>query len=250
MVSHYYKCIFIHIPKSAGTSIKALLCQKESGGSNSHPSFFQIPDEFRFEPPAPHLRAIDYLKYGLVNQTTFDSYYKFAFVRNPWDRIVSEYKFRRHSHKYDFKSFLLHHFPVPVWSDEYCHILPQYDFLFDNQGNLLVDFVGKYENLKNDFNIVCEKLGITQKNLPHKNKSFSLNRQFHNNPVEIIKNIREILSITAWKNNFTSYMEYYDDESKEFVGELYKKDIEVFDYKFESGSRSSPSLNHKVENAF
>jgi len=44
---------------------------------------------------------------------------------------------------------------------------------------------------------------------------------------EYLKNIRDLLSIKVKKNNYSNYAEYYDNESNEFVGELYKKDIEI-----------------------
>ena len=235
MISHYYKCIFIHIPKTAGTSIRDFLGNKELIDPEDHFSnFLQLGDK-KFNPPPPHPRAVDFLDYELVTKDIFYSYFKFAFVRNPWDRIVSEYKYRRHSNKYSFKTFLFHHFPEPSWSDDYCHVLPQYDFLYDKEGNLLVDFVGRYENIKHDFKKVCEKVGISNTDLPIKNKSLSLSRDYCG-PIEYLKNIRDILSIKVKKNNYSNYTEYYDSESKEFVGELYKKDIEIFKYNFEGYS--------------
>jgi len=249
MVSHYYKCIFIHIPKSAGTSIKSLLGKKEiTKLSKDHINPFFLGDK-KFEPPAPHLRAIDYLKYKYVTKEIFDKYFKFAFVRNPWDRLVSEYKFRHHPRKCNFKTYLFHHFPTPSWSDEYCHILPQYDFLYDNNDNLLVDFVGRYENLKQDFNKVCDILGISERNLSHENKSLSLKRNFLKNPVETVKILIDLLSITARKNTYSSYVEYYDEESKEYVAELYKKDIEAFNYNFEGNDNNSKIKNYALSEA-
>jgi len=229
MISHTHKFIFIHIPKVAGTSLKRILTVPEvanKAGQVFSPFEF---DEKKFDPPPPHLRPHDYLKYGYISKDLFDTYFKFSFVRNPWSRIVSEYQYR-HSYKYSFKDFLFKKFPRPSWSDSYCHVIPQYDFLYDNNGNLIVDFVGKYENLKEDFSYICNNLGIEYKNLPHEKKSSIILKRNEINYMELCRFVRYFYRIN--KNTFRNYKDYYDDESIEHVARLYEKDVETFGYKF------------------
>lgn len=226
MISHAHQCIFVHIPKVAGTSIIDVF------SNDAQPESLSV--DFRqhaFIPPPPHLPALHYLKYGLVTQQQFDDYFKFSFVRNPWDRLVSEYKYRRHPQNYCFKDFLFKHFPSPAWNDEYCHVIPQYDFLFDDQGHQMVNFIGRYEHLADDFHHVCEVLSISQSNLPHKNRSNSFMRR-DNDLIEVLRTLRSKLSLNQKRFNFKHYTQYYDDESVEFVRNLYHKDVETFQYQF------------------
>ncbi|MBM9514826.1 sulfotransferase family protein [Desulfogranum marinum] len=233
MVSHFHKCIFIHIPKTAGTSLWGIVNASQDNNKTDQLLLSFKPDDYKFDPPPPHLRASDYIKYDRVPKELFDSYFKFAFVRNPWDRLVSEYRYRMHAHEYSFKEFLFEHFPKPSWNDEYCHVIPQYDFLHDEKGNLLVDFVGRFETLQEDFFYVCEKLNIKKRVLLHRNKSTSIFNRRDNRPMKMLRSTRDKLSINYRRNTFKKFTDYYDAESIDFVAKIYKKDIETFGYKFE-----------------
>lgn len=183
MISHKHKCIFVHNNKTGGTSISKFLINET-------------------KPKCKHCTILDYKKmYG----NYFDSYFKFTIVRNPWDRLLSQYFFRvgddsqrgflcRRKNT-SFKEFLQNPFPIG-------HV-QQFSSISNKNEDVLVDFIGKFENLQQDFNTICDKIGFPRQQLPHKNK-------------------------TKHKH----YTEYYDDETKQIVAEKYAKDIEYFGYKF------------------
>lgn len=118
MISHENKCIFVHIPKVAGTSIISIFDDQVKVKTENRLLLPFEPDANKFDPPPTHLRITDYVKYGHVSKEIFYEYFKFTFVRNPWDRIVSVYKYRGHASKYDFKVFLFEHFQKPLWCKE------------------------------------------------------------------------------------------------------------------------------------
>ena len=80
----------------------------------------------------------------------------------------------------------------------------QKEIYYDStQGDILVDFIGKFENLEKDFNFICEKIGIDAE-LPHINYSKRKNK----------------------------YRDYYTEETRDLIGEYYKEEIELFGYEF------------------
>lgn len=147
----------------------------------------------------------------------FDNYFKFAFVRNPFDWLVSIFFFFSQNEKEIYHQF----FKNLKGFDEFIEFLkeqsktnfaglkfgeysfksPQRDFLYDEQGNLLVDYVGKLENINHDFAEICKIIGIPPVDLSHINKS-------------------------SHKN----YLQYYTPETKRLVYSLLKEDFETFQY--------------------
>ena len=210
MISEKFQCIFIHIPKVAGQSIESFFLNKHNlSWDNRAPLLLKFnPDPQQGPERLAHLKAAEYLDYGYINKYHFDQYFKFSFVRNPWSRLVSEYRYRAHHQTIAFKDFVMHSLPTKSdYTDSYRHIIPQYDFLYNTDGKLLIDFVGRFESLQKDFDDVCSQLGIADSILPHMNASNHFN-----------------------KNHYT---QYYDAETIEIVGQMYAKDIETFRYSFE-----------------
>ena len=148
--------------------------------------------------------------------STFQNYFKFAFVRNPMTRLASAYFFLRKGgfsrrdkafnesvlSKYvDFEDFVLHGLSSQDIAT-YIHFLPQWHFVCDSKGRLAVDFVGKIEQADQDFEYVCSRLGV-KKTLSKRN-------------------------VTQGK--IQPYEEMFTDEMKKVVEHVYSKDFELFGY--------------------
>jgi hypothetical protein len=183
-------CIFIHVPKTAGSSIALALF-----GENS--------------------RHVPYFEYERANPQKFRTYFKFGFVRNPWDRLVSTYFFLRRGginqmdrdwyaqNISDYPSF--GHF-VRGWLRKenihsFPHFIPQSYFLADARGRLMMDFIGRYERVSHDFAELARRLHVNC-SLPLYNTS-----------------------------NHAHFSTYYDSETRGIVGRVYARDVELFGYK-------------------
>jgi len=229
MICKPFNCLFVHIPKTAGRSVEMYFMNKlgldrEISSDRAQLLITDNDDPARGTEKQSHLSASEYVQCGHVTQTEFSSLYKFSFVRNPWSRLVSEYRYRSFlSHK-SFKDFVMNKLPAPGWDDKYRHIMPQTEMLYDSDGNLLVDFVGKFEHLNRDFEQVCKQLGFDDSSLSHINSSDKKSR-------ELRRKFRNFIHRNG-EANLRKYVDFYDDETREFVSTLYRKDIENFGYSF------------------
>ena len=200
MISLSHKYIFIHIPKCCGSSIENILADDSCIFRS-----MTFPHNFNFKYPLNHCTLMD-IKRSKVLYPNFDKFYSFTFVRNPFDRLVSEYFYliggnralKDRKHNKDIKRELINLSNKESTGIQGCHCISQHKFINND-----IDFIGRFENLQNDFDIVCDKVGIPRQQLPHVNKS-----------------------------EHKHYTEYYDDETRQIVAERYAKDIELFGYKF------------------
>jgi hypothetical protein len=213
MIDDKHKFIFVHIPKCAGTSVyKALLSGLDENNdiNNTKHGGWDAKNKI-YKQHATALQTKEFYCSGFYN------YFRFTFTRNPWSRAISDYLWMtntdvnssREMRKGTFSEYLnnKNDFNIKNLKNKsfyrYDHILPQTDFILDENGQSMVNFIGKIENLQQDFNTVCDKIGIPQQELPHANKT-----------------------------NHKHYTEYYDDETREIVAQKYARDIECFGYKF------------------
>lgn len=218
LISRSRKLLFVHIQKTGGSSVARVLEKS-------------VPDLEPFK--AKHA----FLSAGYGDLPDWDGYFKFAFVRNPWDRLVSWYSMidqardirwyqalldarsRKHYRQFranplwryaleqgrDFPGFLRHcHLPVEVGPGvRYSFAYNQVDYLNDDNGRRLVDFVGRFENWEEDARAVFDRLGIKVHSWPRRNPS----RHRH-------------------------YSAYYNEQTAAVVRERFARDIAAFGYEF------------------
>lgn len=202
--------IFIHITKSAGTSIALSL-------------FGALPY---------HYTAWQYRV--IFGRKAFNRYFKFTFVRNPWDRLYSAYNYLKNggwdendklwaeenwADITSFDEFVLE-WLTPERLNSHLHLRPQYYFLLDRRGNVLVDYLGYFETINDDFATIARRVNPAA-TLAHTNASPR-----------------------------GSYRKAYSQEAKQKVATLYQRDIALFGYQFDGFHRKKVVKHCLVDHDF
>ena len=227
ILSHRYQFLFVHIAKTGGTSIRSALrtvrireplyihqqLVRRICKLTGHRIGSMLPRH------ASVLTARD-----TIMAEHFLRYFKFAFVRNPWDRLVSSYKHLERARQDVLQPHAIHNFA------DFCHWVlrdelgyvgqrtnliesfrrPQSEYLVDHQGELLVDFVGRFERLEDDFAKVAKRLQLPNPSLKHKRRS-----------------ARD-----------SDYRSYFTDDLAELAGRYYAADVRLFGYRFDDSAQA------------
>ena len=220
LISHKHKFVFASVPKTASTSITNVL------EDYSDISFHNDKEKLIIHYPVGWQSRIKVFKHARLEHVNefinLDNYFSFCFVRNPFEIALSNYFFFQKTIEfwdknpkekdlyidiYNGYTATLKNAPTfkdwikkknkAGWLDKYSWETEQFFWAQD------VDFIGKFENLQQDFNIACSKIGIPLQQLPYKNQT-----------------------------DHKHYTEYYDDEAREIVSKKYKTDMLCFGYKF------------------
>jgi len=180
--------VFIHITKTGGTSVVDVTGRA-----------------FR-----KHLTVKEVIKY--VGKNRWDQVYKFTVIRNPWDKVVSQYKFRTKTNKSKMKdnpiSFtewvvkVFHENDPYYYGGRPLNFAPQTYWLKDHADEINLDYIIRFENLNEEFKEVSQIIGV-EPELPHLNSTKK-----------------------------TNYRDYYNEKTKRIVANWFEEDINTFGYSF------------------
>ena len=180
MISHARRCIFVHQRKCAGTSII-----RAFGLTPADPDWHFLND------------GVLSPEYGSAPA----GYFRFAVVRNPWDRFVSGWKYCPGTRDRTLPEVLAN---LPQDGHDYRHLTrPQHLTLYDPSGRLAVDQLLRFETLQQDFDRVCDRIGIPRCVLPQ------LNRGRHG-----------------------AYAYYFTADTRALFLQHFGRDVELFGYTF------------------
>ena len=206
IVSHSHRYIFAAIPKTGTHSVRQAL-REHLGDDDIEQVGLFVNKRFPFEALAKvghghigHAQVRPFL-----GEEVFASYFKFAFVRNPFDRFVSYCAFiTRESGDFDrVPQQVMHHVLFQLRPMQHILFQPQHTVLVDADGQLLTDHIGRVEEMQASYDAICARIGIPTRQLEQVNST-----------------------------RRGDYRQYYDQELIDGVATLYRRDLELFGYGF------------------
>lgn len=206
IVSHQHRFVFVAIPKTGTHSVRQAL-RAHLGSEDIEQVGLFVNKRFPYAELAQikhgHLSLLQVRPF--LGEQEFSSYFKFAFVRNPYDRFVSYCAFMTRDGDVFSRNpeAVMRHMLFVAPPEQHILFQPQNSFLADESGHLLTDYVGRVEEMQASYDTICERVGIPPQSL-------------------------EKVNATLRRN----YREYYDEELKQAVGHRYARDIELFGYEF------------------
>lgn len=206
IISHQHRFVFAAIPKTGTHSVRQALREHMSEDDLEQVGLF-VNKRFPFEELAT-------IKHGhitleqirpFLGDEAFADYFKFAFVRNPFDRFISYCAFMTRADGAFLKNpkQVMNYILFQARPMQHILFQPQHTFVTGVDGALLADHVGRVEDMQASYDAICERIGIPSAQLGQVNSS-----------------------------RRGSYRDYYDQALIDGVAELYRRDLELFGYEF------------------
>jgi hypothetical protein len=207
IISHQHRFVFVAVPKTGTHSVRQALREHLSPEDLEQVGLF-VSKRF----PMAELAAIRHGHLSLrqvrphLGDAAFASYFKFAFVRNPFDRFVSYCAFMTRNTDAFGRAprQVMHELLFKVRPLDHILFQPQHVLLVDDDGALLADDVGRVEQMQESYDRLCARIGIPSRAL-------------------------DKVNATSPRGD---YRRYYDDTLTQGVAELYRRDLELFGYGF------------------
>ena len=206
IISRTHRYIFFAIPKTGTHSVRRAL-REHLGPEDLEQVGLFVKKRF----PFPEFANIQHGHIStrqirpVLGEEEFARLFKFAFVRNPFDRFVSYCAFmtRDSGHFERAPKVVMEHLLFDEPPEQHILFQPQHSLLVDEDGSLLTDMVGRVEQMQASYDAICERIGIPSRALEQVNSS-----------------------------KRGDYRQYYDDRLVEGVARRYARDLELFDYAF------------------
>lgn len=204
IISHKHKFVFFAVPKTGTHAIRQAL------SPHLGPDDWEQQD--LFERKRLPILELAQLRHGhisvrqlqpLLPREQWQSYFKFAFVRNPFDRFVSTCFFLRRNRpgmEQQATAFMKQAIRTPRFRQRIL-VQPQSVLLTDSTGRVALDYVGRFEALQQSCNEAFERIGLPGPDLKRRNAS-----------------------------KHEEYSTYYDDDLRRAVADYYRADFENFGY--------------------
>ena len=217
LISYTHRFLFVHIAKTGGSSIRAALRGYRWGWPYTAPlllchlvSQMTRPRHILGVKFPRHAKAI--AAQEMLPPRFYGSLFKFTVVRNPWDLQVSSYHHLCREHPQalggalTFEAFIEHKLDPAREREDLLDVSRelQSDYVTDLRGNLIVDYIARYESLEEDFTEICRCIGIDRPSLPRLRQAKG--RQ--------------------------GYRDYYTSKSRALVARHYAADLDRFGYAF------------------
>jgi hypothetical protein len=205
IISPNHKYVFVAVPKTGTHAVRQALRPHMGAGDMEQVGLFvkrQFPIADLAKVGHGHISLEQLRKF--MDPAKFAEYFKFAFVRNPFDRFISYCSFitrERGAFKTDPQKVMRRVLANPP--SEHVLFWPQNTFLVDGEGKLLTDYVGRVETMQQSFEFIASKIGVPAVQLEKVNAT-----------------------------ERSAYRDYYDQELIDGVAKLYADDLKLFEYDF------------------